>query len=72
MLVLSRKMREKIILRHVETGEEIIVGVSSIRPDAARIGIQASRDWNIAREEKDDHRHPIQCPEPSDEELSLK
>ncbi len=58
MLVLSRKVSEKIIIRDAETGEALSVMLVEIvtRDGIAshvRLGIDASRRFNIAREEVD-------------------
>ncbi len=58
MLVLSRKVSEKIILRDTETGEALSVMVVEIVirdgiPTCVRLGIDASRRFSIAREEVD-------------------
>ena len=46
MLVLSRKADERILI-----GDDIVVTVVRIGPDAVRLGIDAPRDVNIVREE---------------------
>lgn len=53
MLVLARKLNERVILRHKATGEEVTVVV--VKADKSiRLGFQASRDWDIVRSEIDD------------------
>ena len=46
MLVLSRKTDERILI-----GDDIVVTVVRIGPDAVRLGIDAPRDVVIVREE---------------------
>lgn len=46
MLVLSRKPGEKIMI-----GEDIEVTIVRIGPNTVRVGIEAPRTMNIAREE---------------------
>lgn len=46
MLVLSRKVGERILL-----GEDIVVSVVRIGPNTVKIGIDAPKDMNIVREE---------------------
>lgn len=46
MLVLSRKVGERILV-----GDKVVVTVVRIGLDAVRIGIQAPKDMNIVREE---------------------
>ncbi len=46
MLVLSRKMGERILI-----GEDISVTIVRIGPNTVRIGIDAPKDKNIVREE---------------------
>lgn len=46
MLVLSRKVGERILL-----GEEIVISVVRIGPNTVKIGIDAPKDLNIVREE---------------------
>lgn len=64
MLVLSRKVGEAI-----QVGSDVRVTLVRISANSVRLGIDAPPSMNIVREELS---HPIQCPEPSDEELSLK
>ena len=45
MLVLGRKLNEKLLI-----GEDIVITVVRIRPGEVRIGIDAPKDLNIARE----------------------
>lgn len=51
MLVLSRHIGERVILRNRQTGETITVTQVDIRYDKGRIGLDASLDWIIMREE---------------------
>lgn len=51
MLVLSRHVGQRIFLRNRNTGELIVVTQVDIRWDKSRIGLEASDDWVIAREE---------------------
>ncbi len=58
MLVLSRKVGEKIIIRDTETGEAISVMLVEMHargnlPSHVRLGIEASRRFRISREELD-------------------
>lgn len=46
MLVMSRKVRESI-----QIGNDVVVTVTLIKPDAVRIGITAPRDVKIVRTE---------------------
>lgn len=46
MLVLSRKVGERILL-----GDDIVITVVRIGPNATKIGIDAPKNMNIAREE---------------------
>lgn len=46
MLILSRKMMERILI-----GDDIAVTVVRIGPNAVRLGIEAPKAMNIAREE---------------------
>ena len=46
MLVLSRKPGERIMI-----GDEIVITIVRIGPNAVRVGIEAPRDMNIVREE---------------------
>ena len=63
MLVLSRKVGERIILRDIETGETISVQLLHIAthdgtPTHIRLGIEASHRFNIVREEIDNRCQP--------------
>jgi carbon storage regulator len=51
MLVLSRKLNEKILL-----GDAIVVTVVAIRGNQVRLGIEAPRDVEIVRAELDAER----------------
>lgn len=46
MLVLSRKMGERILV-----GDDVVVTVVRIGPNSVRLGIEAPREMNIVREE---------------------
>ena len=46
MLVLSRKVKEKILI-----GDEIVITLVRVGPTSARIGIQAPREMNVVRAE---------------------
>ncbi len=46
MLVLSRKVLERILI-----GDKVVVTVVRIGPNAVRLGIEAPKDMNIVREE---------------------
>jgi carbon storage regulator len=46
MLVLSRKVGERILL-----GEDVVISVVRIGPNTVKIGIDAPKDMNIVREE---------------------
>ena len=46
MLVLSRKIRERIMI-----GDDIVITVTSIGSRSVRIGIDAPRSKNVVREE---------------------
>ncbi len=51
MKVITRKVREGIVLRY-QDGREVLVSVSEIRDaNSVRIAIQAPRDLNIRRDE---------------------
>lgn len=51
MLVLTRRPGESILLTNTVTGDEITVRVVSILGQHAKIGIDASRDVKVLREE---------------------
>jgi carbon storage regulator len=54
MLVLTRKPDERI-----QIGDDIWITIAEIRQNSVRVGIEAPRDINIAREELLDQRdHP--------------
>lgn len=46
MLILSRRVNEKIII-----GEDIVLSVIEVRGDQVKIGIEAPRDVKVFREE---------------------
>ncbi len=46
MLVLSRKVSERILI-----GDNVVITVVRIGPNTVRLGIDAPRDMNIVREE---------------------
>lgn len=46
MLVLSRKLRQKILV-----GDDIVIELMRVGPNSARIGITAPENVNIRREE---------------------
>lgn len=46
MLVLTRKVREEIVI-----GDSVVINVIGIRGDSVRIGISAPREMNIRRQE---------------------
>ncbi len=46
MLVLTRRVGERVLV-----GDEVVITVVRINPNAVRIGIQAPKDMNIVREE---------------------
>ena len=50
MLVLSRKMNERIVI----AGGEIVLTVVSIRGDKVRIGVEAPKDISVHRGEVQD------------------
>lgn len=55
MLVVGRKLKESVTLRHKTTGEIIKVcvsGTGSAQNATVRIGFEASNDWEIIRTEK--------------------
>lgn len=54
MLVLSRKRNERIIVTDRRTGDRLTIAVVDIRGDKARIGLEASDDYAIHREEVQD------------------
>ena len=64
MLVLSRHISERIILRNRLTGEIITVTQVDVRYDKGRIGLDASLDWVIMREELlQDQENQITAPQ---------
>ena len=50
MLVLSRKRDEKVVIV-TPSGDEIVVCVTEIRGDRARLGVEAPKNYAIHREE---------------------
>ncbi len=46
MLVLSRKVGERVLV-----GDNVVITVVRIGPNAVRLGIEAPKDMNIVREE---------------------
>ena len=46
MLVLSRKVGERVMV-----GDNVVITVVRIGPNAVRLGIEAPKDMNIVREE---------------------
>ena len=54
MLVLSRKLMESIRI-----GDNIVVTLVRIGPNAVRLGIEAPSDMNIVRQELAKGTHPI-------------
>lgn len=50
MLVLSRKVRQQIVIT-LDTGEVIKIGVAEIRGDKVRIGVEASLKHQVDRGE---------------------
>lgn len=60
MLVLSRKVGERVLI-----GDKVVVTVVRIGPNAVRLGIEAPQDLNIVREELTDPNIPtgvVPCP----------
>lgn len=51
MLVLTRKFKEKLIIRDREGQSQIEVTVLKIQGGKVSIGIKADRNWEILREE---------------------
>lgn len=51
MLVLSRKSGESITITHKISGEEILLTVTEIAGNKARLGIQAGQQFRIMRNE---------------------
>lgn len=51
MLVLSRKKGERIVIKNRQTGSEIKIALVNIVGQKAKIGIDASDDERIMREE---------------------
>lgn len=61
MLVLSRKVGERVLV-----GDNVVVTIVRIGPNAVRVGIEAPKDMNIVRDELIDDpssTHPIQASE---------
>ena len=46
MLVLSRKVGERVLV-----GDQVVLTIVRIGPNAVRLGIEAPKDMNIVREE---------------------
>ena len=69
MLVLGRKQSESLILKHRTTGERIVVML--VRGgDSPRIGVEATLEWQILRDDaknKDDPNRFACCNEPRQE-----
>ena len=60
MLVLSRKVGERVLV-----GDNVVITVVRIGPNAVRLGIEAPKEMNIVREElcvKGDDSHVEFCP----------
>jgi carbon storage regulator CsrA len=51
MLVVTRKEQESVIITDTRTGEEIKVILVNMYSNAVRIGVEASHDYKILREE---------------------
>jgi len=51
MLVLARRWNESIVIRNTRSGEEIIVKVTALKPSEVKIGIAASANYQIFRQE---------------------
>ena len=67
MLVLSRQVGQS-----VRVGTDIVVTVVRISPNAVRLGIEAPKELNIAREEIDDGRSRIQVSNADVEDLGRR
>ena len=59
VLVLKRKMNERLFLVNRETREEIVIQVVLTGHASCRLGIEADDAWLIAREEVFDPKAPI-------------
>ena len=60
MLVLSRKKSERIRI-----GDDIVIELCEIRPNAVRLGITAPRSVRVLREEvpeRDTEQEVVECP----------
>lgn len=51
MLVLSRKVGQRILVRDQEGNVVVAVTVVRIGPNAVRLGIEADKEWSIVRKE---------------------
>ena len=51
MLLLTRRPREEIVVIDKETGEEIVIAVLRLENREVRIGIEASKRFDIYRRE---------------------
>ncbi len=58
MLVLSRKVSERVVLRNKTTGDTIVIEACAISKTQMRIGFTASVEWVISREELLDSTDP--------------
>lgn len=54
MLILNRKLRERVIITDTGTGERITVAVVLVGRDQVKLGIEASRRFSVHREEVQD------------------
>ena len=68
MLILSRKVQQKIIIT-LPTGEEIVIGIGGIDPLAGtvKVGIDAPRSITVDREEIHQAKmmEQAECPQPT-------
>jgi carbon storage regulator len=67
MLVLSRRVNEKIVIPDLD----ITIQVVSIRPGVVRLGIEAPRDVSILREELCEREEPCEPPREGRDDWSL-
>ncbi|MCH2210930.1 MAG: carbon storage regulator [Fuerstiella sp.] len=58
MLVLSRKVGERILI-----GDDVALTVVRVGPNSVRVGVEAPRSTNIVREELCDFGDALQQPE---------